>query len=163
MSSSETRLSRRATLLGVLALCGCGLAPVYGPQGGGGALRGTVAVGTPDSVEAFRLKGQLERRLGPPETALYDLDVSLAYSEESVGLSTGQEITRYTLLGRADYRLSRIDTGATVAAGEVSSFASYSATGTSVATRAADQDARERLAIILADRIVSELLIAGAP
>ncbi len=161
MSSSETRLNRRVALLGVLALGGCGLTPVYGPQGGGGALRGTVAVGTPDSVEAFRLKSQLERRLGQPETALYDLAVTLDYSEQEVGVSTGREITRYTLLGRAGYQLTRIETGETVAAGDVSTFASYSATGTSVATRAADQDARVRLAVMLADRIVSDLLIAG--
>ena len=163
MSSSETRLSRRATLLGALAvLGGCGLTPVYAPGGTGMALRGTVAVGTPDSVEAFRLKDHLEERLGRPETAVYDLAVTLLdYTEEPVGVSTGQEITRYTLLGQAGYLLTRTTTGEQVSAGEVSTFASYSATGTSVATRAADQDARDRLAIMLADRIVAELLISG--
>ena len=162
MSSSETRLSRRATLLGALAMLGgCGLTPVYAPGGTGMALRGTVAVGAPDSVEAFRLKDHLEERLGRPETAVYDLAVTLDYTEEPVGVSTGQEITRYTLLGQAGYLLTRIATGEQVSAGEVSTFASYSATGTSVATRAADQDARDRLAIMLADRIVAELLISG--
>ena len=41
--------------------------------------------------------------------------------------------------------------------GNVDSFTGYSATGTTVATRAAERDAYERLMTILADQIVTRL------
>ena len=50
----------------------------------------------------------------------------------------------------------------TVTSGTVDSFTGYSATGSTVATRAARADAEERLTTILADQIVTRL-IAAAP
>lgn len=151
---------RRTLLLSLTALAGCGLRPVYGPGGPGLALRGAVTVSTPDSREAFRLKARIEDRLGPPAAPAYALDVTLALSRQDVGVSTGQEITRYTLKGAAAFRLVALATGAEVTRGEVESFTNYSATGTSVATLAAERDARDRLAAILADLIVTRLMIA---
>ena len=45
-----------------------------------------------------------------------------------------------------------------VAQGEVSSFSSYSTEGTVIATNAAHADARGRLAVMLADQVVTRLL-----
>lgn len=147
---------RRHLLLAALALGGCGLRPVYGS---GGALTGGIAVDTPDSREAFRLKARIEDRLGPPDNAQLTLTVALALDEQPVGVSTGQDITRYTLRGSADYALADLS-GALVDSGTVRSFTSYSATGTSVSTLAAERDARDRLAIILADQILSRAMLA---
>lgn len=152
---------RRTLILSLTAatVAGCGFRPVYGPQGGGLALRGGVSVSTPDSREAFRLKARIEDRLGPPTAASYALDVAIGLTEETVGVSTGQDITRYTLRGTASYVLT-VQGGEMVDQGEVGTFTSYSATGTSVATLAAERDARDRLAIALADLIVTRLMIA---
>lgn len=151
---------RRAILLSLAALAGCGLRPVYGTGSPALALRGGVQVSTPDSREAFRLKARLEDRLGPPVSPAYRLDVALTLSESPVGVSTGQEITRYTLRGTATYSLTDAVTGQVVDQGEVSNFTGYSATGTSVATLAAERDARDRLAVSLADLILARLMIA---
>ena len=153
---------RRAFLLGLAALpvAGCGMRPVYGSGAPALALRGGVAISTPDSREAFRLKSRIEDRLGPADRPGYRLDLNLTMSEVPVGVSTGQEITRYTLRGTAGYSLIDIATGQVVDQGEVSNFTGYSATGTSVATQAAEQDARDRLSVALADLIIARLMIA---
>ena len=54
--------------------------------------------------------------------------------------------------------LTEIASGRTVARGQVSSFTSYSTTGTTIATLAAEQDAHKRLARLLADQVVTRLL-----
>lgn len=150
---------RRALLTGFVALAGCGFRPVYGP--GSDALRNGVQVNTPDSREAFRLKGRIEDRLGPPGGNAHQLQVTLGLTEEPVGVSTGQDITRYTLRGSAEFALSTMD-GVAISSGSVRTFVSYSATGTSVSTLAAERDARDRLAIALADQIVTRVLAALA-
>ncbi|HCQ58330.1 MAG TPA: hypothetical protein DIU10_10575, partial [Sulfitobacter sp.] len=53
--------------------------------------------------------------------------------------------------------------GQIVTSGKVESFTGYSATGTTVATRAAELDAQERLMVILADLVVSRLYAADLP
>ena len=153
---------RRTLLLSLTALAGCGLRPVYGTSSEGRALRGGIAVSTPDSREAFRLKARIEDRLGPPDSPRWALDVTLGVREQEVGISTGQEITRYTLRGSADFVLTETATGVVVTSGEVRSFTGYSATGTAVSTQAAERDARDRLAIALADLIITRLMIAVA-
>ncbi len=153
---------RRTLLLSLTALAGCGLRPVYGTGSDGRALRGGIAVSTPDSREAFRLKARIEDRLGAPDSPEWSLDVTLGVREQEVGVSTGQEITRYTLRGSAEYVLTETASGTVVTNGEVRTFTGYSATGTPVATLAAERDARDRLAITLADLIITRLMIAVA-
>ena len=48
--------------------------------------------------------------------------------------------------------------GAEVTRGQVSTFTSYSTTGTTIATMSAEQDAHDRLARMLADQVVTRLL-----
>ncbi len=154
--------SDRRAFLGLgaaAALAGCGLRPVYGPDS---PLAGGVLVNSPDSREAFRLKARIEDRLGPPTAPAYALTIGLSLAEQPVGVSTGQDITRYTLRGAADYRLIATATGALLDSGRVTTLTGYSATGTSVATLAAERDARDRLAVALADLIVSRTMIAVA-
>ena len=69
--------------------------------------------------------------------------------------------TRYSLNGSADFTLTDATTGATVTKGQVSTFTSYSTTGTTVATLTAEYDARQRLARMLADQVVTRLLAAA--
>ena len=160
MSSSD----RRLFLLGLatLPLAACGFTPAYGPEGGAGALRGRVAVQTPVSKGDFDFVSRLESRIGRGEAAAYDLGYSIAATRQSGGITAANETTRYTLRGTATWTLTDRASGSRVAGGEVSAFTSWSATGTTVAGLAAEDDAARRLMVMLADQVVIRLL-AVAP
>lgn len=150
--------SRRAAILGALALlAGCGFRPVHGPDGPLGTLSGAVAVEAPASDTGFVLRNRLVDRLGPAETVRYLLSVDLLIGGAAVAVTTEQETTRFNLPGEAGYGLTEVATGRTLAQGRVTSFTSYSATGTAVSTFAGQQDAEERLAVALADQILLRL------
>ena len=109
----------------------------------------------------FSLALALQNRLGAPEdSAPYRLTTNLTTASERVAVTTAQSTNRFNLIGTVTYALTETATGNQVAAGQVDGFNSYSASGISVATRAAQLDAYERLMVILADKIVSDLLIA---
>jgi LPS-assembly lipoprotein len=150
---------RRALLLLPL-LAACGFAPAYGPDGAAGTLQGTVRVATPDDKNAFDLVERLEERLGRPQTVRYDLAYTITTKPVGVGLTPDAVITRYNLTGAVDWTLTDRTSGARVAGGREESFTSYSATGSTVAGLAAEEDAATRLMRILGDRIVTRLLAA---
>ena len=79
-----------------------------------------------------------------------------------VGITTDNKITRYNLKGVVDYVLTDRATGTRVTGGRVQSFTAYSATGSTVAGLAAEEDAALRLMRILADQIVARLIAATA-
>jgi LPS-assembly lipoprotein len=150
---------RRTVLLGLLALGGCGFTPVYAPGSTASTLRGQVQITAPETVEGYRMLQALRDRLGDSTTPAYDLAVTLDITEVAAATTSAGSTTRYTLPGRATYVLTTL-AGAALAEGAVDSFTSYSATGTTVATSAAETDARARLAAILADQIVTRLSVA---
>ena len=160
--------SRRHLAAGLaLLLAGCGFQPVHGPDGAGRALREATTISVPDTRTGFRLLARLEDRLGPPAAVLYHLDVVPEITEERSAVTADGTTTRRQVLGTARYRLSRgRSDGPVIAEGTVEAFTSYSATSTPVSTRAAAEDARDRLAVILADLILTRLLatpgLAGA-
>ncbi|SDE69609.1 LPS assembly lipoprotein LptE [Limimaricola pyoseonensis] len=153
---------RRAVLLGALALGACGFAPAYGPGGAAGELRGAVTVEAPATFPGYALRERLLDRLGAPGTARYLLAVDPTETVEQAAISADGAVTRYRLLGRAPWRLEDAASGAEIASGVAEGFTGYSATLGTVASEAAEQDARDRLAVLLADRIVTRL-IAAAP
>lgn len=152
---------RRLALLGLLALGGCGLTPVYGPGGGGTRLRGKVRPRDPDTPIDFIFNRRLAERLGPEEAAVFDLDYQISVGVVSQAITTDEVTTRYSLNGTADFALTGPG-GTQLAQGRVSSFTSYSTTGTTISTLAAESDARERLAVMLADQVVTRLLAVAA-
>lgn len=158
--NTRTRLSRRALLVGILALSACGLQPVYGPGGAATKLFGQVRPADPDTPEEFIFNRRIAERLGP-EGGAYALDYTLRIGAVAQGITPDEITTRYSLNGSADFRLTDAQSGATVAQGQVSSFTSYSTTGTTVATLTAEYDARQRLARMLADQVVTRLLAAA--
>lgn len=151
-------LSKTRALLVVAALAGCGFTPVYGPNGAASGLRGTVEVEEPDNRAEYHLVVRLEERLGQPSAPAYDLAYKIETRTEQIGITPDQETLRYNVTGFADYALTDRATGEEVTAGRVTSFTAYSATGSTVATLAADRDAERRLMVILADQIVTRLL-----
>ncbi|MEL6550615.1 MAG: LPS assembly lipoprotein LptE [Pseudomonadota bacterium] len=153
---SSSRLTRRSVLGGLALLPACGFTPVFAPGAGATALRGAVVLGTPDSANAFLLTRALRIRLGDVETPRFSLAVDARLTEAGSVITRTQQINRFTLTGTATYTLATTD-GAVAAEGEVRGFTAYSASGTTVATRAARADAEARLMEILADRILTAL------
>ena len=155
MSSSD----RRTLILSLAALAGlsaCGYRPVLAPGGPGAGLIGRVALRDPSSRYDFALVEALEARLGRGGEGAYRLDYTISVESERVAVTQQNVTTRYNLVGQVDYRL-RAAEGGRVASGRVNSFVSYSASGTVIATEAAQRDAEERLMRVLADSLVTRL------
>ena len=160
MSSSD----RRAFLLlaGAGALSACGFTPAYGPRGGAAVLLNAVSPDAPDTTDAFALVAQLQARLGPANPARYRLNYTIRTSSVGQGITPDNVTTRYQLGGTVDYTLRDIRSDAVLLTGRVRSFTSWSASGTIVASKSAEQDAHTRLMTILADQIVTRLLAQAA-
>ncbi len=155
MSSSD----RRLFLIGLTALAGCGFTPAYGPGGSAEGLRGRIAVADPEDEEGFALVRRLEERLGRGEAAEFELLADIYITQEARGFLPDGSISRYNVLGRVDWRLIRLSDESLALSGSEKSFTSYSATSTTVATTAAERDARRRLMVSIADRITTDLLV----
>ncbi|MBC7144546.1 MAG: hypothetical protein H5U24_03970 [Thioclava marina] len=149
-------------LAGAAALAGCGFTPAYGPQGGAAKLLNGVQPDAPTTRDGFELVQQLGARLGPSGTPRYRLAYTITTKAIGQGIAPDNATTRYQLNGSVDYTLHDAGTDAVLLTGRVTSFTSWSATGTVVATQAAEQDAHRRLMRILADQIITRLL-AQAP
>jgi LPS-assembly lipoprotein len=121
-----------------------------------------VRAADPDTKPAFDLVERIEERLGRPGDTRFDLAYTIVTETVGVGITADSRITRYNLKGVIDYRLTETATGAEVASGRVQSFTAYSATGSTVAGLAAEEDASTRLMRILADQIVARLMAAMA-
>jgi LPS-assembly lipoprotein len=158
----EGVLSRRLAFLAPLALAACGFTPAYAPGGTATGLRGAVWVQDPTDRNGFDLVERLEERLGRPETVRYDLAFTITTEAVGVGITTANEISRFNLKGAVDYTLTERATGTRVAGGRVQNFTAYSATGSTVALLAAEEDAATRLMRILADQIVARLVASTA-
>lgn len=151
-------LSSRLLLILPLVLAACGFTPVHGPGGTGQALQNNVSTTEPTTRNDFLLNQRLEERLGRADEAPYLLTVSTGLSIDGLALDTAGTTTRFNVLGVSQYALAERDTGRVITSGTVDNFTTYSASGTTIATRAASKDAQERLMIILADQIVTRLL-----
>ena len=157
---SPDRPGRRAALLGLLAVAGCGLTPVYGPNGAGQRLFGKVRPRDPETYQDFAFNRRLSERLGGEGTD-YDLDYRITVGVVPQAITTDEVTNRYSLNGTADFALTD-RAGRVLAQGRVSNFTSYSTTGTTIATLSAEGGARSRLAEMLADQVVTRLLAASA-
>ena len=157
---SPDRPGRRAALLGLLAVAGCGLTPVYGPNGASQRLFGKVRPRDPQTYQDFAFNRRLSERLGGEGTD-YDLDYRITVGVVPQAITTDEVTNRYSLNGTADFALTD-RAGRVLAQGRVSNFTSYSTTGTTIATLSAEGGARSRLAEMLADQVVTRLLAASA-
>lgn len=152
----EPLASRRQVIACLFALGACGFQPVHGPSGAGSRLFGRVGFATPATPAGYRLRSRLEDRLGRATRPDWTLAVDLEVTEEATAIAADGSQTRFTLLGAAPWRLTDA-TGAIVADGRERAFTAYSTTASTVATDAAATDARDRLARILADQLVTRL------
>lgn len=148
--------------LPLLWLAACGFTPVYGPQGAGTLLQGQVLVEEPDTQEGYLLTRHLETRLGRGGNR-YTLDLTITTTEEGLAINSQGDITRFNLLGAVTFALTDTTNGVVVTSGKVDGFTGYSATGTTVATLAAERDAKERLMVLLGDQIIARLFATDLP
>ena len=150
--------SRRFALLALpAALCACGFTPVYAPGGAGTQLRGKVELDTPTNDNTYLLVRNIEERLGRATAPEYRLSVLPITVSQGQAITEEGAITRFSLVGVAEYELRRLGTNEVLAQGDVRNFTGYSATGSTVETLAAADDAQKRLMQILADQIVTAL------
>ena len=150
--------SRRGLLLGALALAACGFSPVYGPTGTGSKLFGQIRAADPSTPDEYTFAGRIAERLGPDQAARFALAYNLRIAVVPQAITPDEVTTRYSLNGTADFVLTEAASGQEVTRGQVSTFTSYSTTGTTIATMSAEQDAHDRLARMLADQVVTRLL-----
>lgn len=148
------------TLAAATFVAACGFTPIHGPEGSGHALREAIAFATPNSKDGFDFVNRLEDRLGKAQNPTYRMEWTVEATPKGAGITPKGAITRYTLQGKASYILISQATGQTVTSGQVESFTSWSTSGSTVATLAAEDDAHRRLMIILADQTVSRLYAA---
>ena len=83
------------------------------------------------------------------------------YKRQGVGITPDNAITRYNLTGSIDWTLTDRTSGARVTGGTVASFTSWSATGSTVAGLAAEEDAALRLMRRLADQIGKRIIASS--
>jgi LPS-assembly lipoprotein len=147
-------------LAAALGLGACGFQPVYGPGAPANALRGRVAVDPPGTRVGFFFAGRIEERLGRAEAAEFRLGATIRQDVRELTLTGSGGRERVAFEGVAEYRL-RGPGGQVLTSGRVDAFTSFTDIGTPVATRTARRDARRRLAEILADRVVDDLLLTA--
>lgn len=141
-----------------MPLAACGFSPAYAPGGSGKVLQNTILAAEPRDKPAFDLVERLEERLGPSDNPQFGLNYKIALAPIGVGITTDNAITRYNLTGIVDWELIDAITGARLTGGKAENFTSYSATGSTVASLSAQEDASQRLMRIIADQIVTQLL-----
>ena len=160
MSYSIT--SRRAALLALLAVGACGFTPALAPGGGMLKLRNTVAVSAPDTIAGFAIRSRLIDRLGLATTPIATLSVNVEQALDVASQSQSGSTLRYNVVGAAGWQLTAAN-GTVWGSGQVEGFTSYAATGSTVATQSAATDAVGRLMTILADKVVSQLMLLDLP
>lgn len=159
MSSSDRR--HVLILLAGLPLAACGYTPVYAPGGQAAALRDRIEVDAPTTRDTFLFVARLEDRLGRGDSPAYRLSYSLSLRRVDLAVDTSGAILRYNLIGSVSWQLTDAATGAVLLSGTEQNFTGQSATEATIQAQAAEDDARQRLMVILADQIVMRLEAAA--
>jgi LPS-assembly lipoprotein len=154
-------LSRRALLAGAMTLSACGFTPAYAPGAPAAELVGRIALAVPNDKGGFDLVSRLEERLGPAATPLFRLDYKITTTSTGVAVTTDGAVTRFNVTGTVAWSLVELSTGTTKLSGQADAFTSYSATGSTIAGLAAEEDSAVRLMVILADQIVTRIIAAS--
>lgn len=154
--------NRRTLLTLPLALAACGFTPAYGPKGPAQGLQGRIRAADPTDKNGFDFVTAIEARFGRSKDPRYGLAYTITTEEVGVGYATDTTITRYNLKGRVDWTLTELDSATRIAGGTEANFTSWSATSATVAALSGEEDAAERLMVMLADQIAAQILAASA-
>lgn len=125
-------------------------------------LQDNLRVSAPDRRDGFLISQRLEERFGRTDSGRYVLAVDPSIQRQGLATSPDGTTNRFRLTGRAGFALRDTTTDQVVAQGTATQFTGFSATGSTVATLAAERDATARLMVILADDIVDQLVLSAA-
>jgi LPS-assembly lipoprotein len=159
--------SERRSLLAALAaltLAGaCGFEPLYAPGGDAAATRGTIEVDVIEGAAGFALRERLVMRLGAAEAPTHRLAVDLGIESTGVAITEQDVTTRFSVTGRARYRLVPMGAVEPVLTGEALAITGFSApaseTASAFASLSAERDAELRVARVLAEDIARDIAL----
>jgi LPS-assembly lipoprotein len=145
----------------VAMLAGCGFHPMYAPSANGGPAIGPVVVDQIDTKAGHLVKAELEKLLqvernagGAPQR----LKVSVSESSAGLGFRVDESASRSDLLVSASYALYAAD-GKEVLRGAASAGASYDIPNSAYGEIAAQDDARERAAENVAEKLRADIAV----
>ncbi len=142
----------------MLPLAACGFTPAYAPGGPAEKLQGGIRAADPNDKKGYDLVSRLEERLGRGDGSRLPAQLSdQAPRKSGSAITTSNAITRYDVVGKISYRVTNA-AGQEMTKGDVDSFTSYSAAGSTISTITDQEAAYTRLMQILADQIVTRLV-----
>lgn len=148
-----------------LALAACGFRPLYasGPDGfGPGDSMAAIYVESIPERVGYQLRNHLLDRFGASgrsDGAAYRLKISLREQTLGVAIRPNASITRYNYTLEARYDLFPSDGSAAVKSGTVNALSAYNVATSPYATVVAEQDASDRAAGDIAERLRVELAV----
>jgi LPS-assembly lipoprotein len=150
-------------LAALLALTACGLSPMYTGGSSAGVAQGLAAVEIPaiQGRGGWLVKNALDARLGiaGQTTPQYRLDVRLDDSLEALGVLNDDTTSRERRILRARYQLIELATGTVLLDATAGSDAGIDVVSSEYATIAAEQKALENLALVVADRMTTQVAL----
>ena len=149
--------NRRKFIFLSLATTGCSFSPVYKSDLGPEFLRGKIVLPTPKNRQDYMLYSKLEENFGQLENPVFSLSVS--YGVSIKGLGSLGSITRYNIIGSANFKLVHISTGALIISEKLKAFTSYSASSQTLATETAARAAMDRLMVSIADQVSTSIIM----
>lgn len=154
----------RVALIAValVALTGCGFKPMYAPSAGGEATIGAVDVPEVPGKAGHAFRTELTRMLdaearGSSATPRR-LEVNMAEKVNALGLRVDESATRADLILTADYKLFDLN-GEEMVKGKVTAVAAYDIPVQAYGAAAAQDDARERAGVLLAENLRTDLAL----
>ena len=155
---------RACALLLVMALAGCGFAPMYRRDGASASVpqMAAVEIAPADSRLTQLIRNNLLDRLTPEGIAaapLYRLQLGASEALSGILITRADTTTRYNLSVNANYSLIDRRSGEVLLSGGATSLASYNVLRAEFANVIAEQDARARAAREVAEQIRTRLAV----
>ncbi len=145
------------------ALPACGFKPIYAEASGVNADFGAMRVSTGEGRSAYLVRQSVIDTMGaerPGVAPRYDLALDIDERRRGFGIRINDVATRYELELSARYTLTSLDdTAAPPVRGSVKATASFDVSDDVYADIAVEENAKERAADLLADRLQRALAI----
>lgn len=143
--------------IALAALAGCGFKPMYAP--GGDPLIGAVSVPEVPGKAGHAFRTELVRQLAAENRgAQRRLDITVNEVVAPLGLRVDESASRADLILNSSYKLYD-ETGRELVKGIVTATASYDIPISAYGAAAAQDDARERAGVLLANRVRTDLAL----
>ena len=149
-------------LLAAAALAACGFQPLYGQRQSGRVSADLAQIDVAPIADRIgqQLRNELLVRINPngsPEAPRYRLQVELREEPQGLLVERDDLITRVNLRLFAEFVLISLEDKAQLLRGRARSMTAYNITGQQYANLVAEQDAKRRAALAVADQITDRL------